>query len=92
MNGFAKEVTFERIKGIWEAYVRRPDKRITPNQFRGQLESALKNDILTSMDIRKIAKEVKHDVEAHSPSQTIATRLKRYEQFSKIVDEVLSQK
>ena len=39
MSEFTKEITYKRIKGIWEAYVGNPEKRITLNQLRRQAKT-----------------------------------------------------
>ena len=88
----AKKILFKRIKGIWETYIGKPRKKIHPNQFREQLESALRNGILTPKDIGRMETEVSQEIKTRYPSAPIESKLERFNEFKEIVDEVLSHK
>ena len=94
MSEFAKEISYKRIRGIWETYVGNPRKKIHPNQFRGQVKSALDNGILTTEDIMRMKEEIEKDIEANTlyPRESKESKLERFHQFEEIVNEILTQR
>ena len=85
MSEFVRDVSYKRIKGIWETYVGNPRKTIHPNQFRGQVKSALDNGILNTEDIMRMKVELEEGIEKLYPFEPKEKKLERFYHFEEIV-------
>ena len=89
MSEFAKDITYKRIKRLLETYVGNPRKRITLNQLRGQVISAVNNRILDKSDIERMKEEIEKELERNAlyPFGPLSReqKLKRFHKVEEII-------